>query len=509
MKNIPKIEWRPYVEVLVRRKWWIIIPVVLSIISGGIYLKKSPKTYRASTLILVEAQRVPRDFVPSTVSDNLQTRLQTISQQVHSRTNLESIIQRFELYPAQHEVMPGYFSRAKRKALSMIGFSQAAAKEQESEPPSMQQLVQNVRSKIDITLRARNQAFEISFEWPDPQVAARVTNAIASQFIDQNLRVREEMAMGTTRFLDSEVRRLQHELEQREVALEQFKRSNMGRLPSQLQSNLNILSQLKEELSRAENQSDQIRQQIQQTQSQAQLQAQQHLYDFDTYDADMFGNPELASLKKLLDDLRDRYTEQHPEVQAVKRRLERLENELSQTPAVAQNPVFSAEDMLTSHLSQMRTRLNDNERRTRELRGQIRLYEDRVEQTSEVELELRNLERDYNAVNDRFQVLLRRKLDAELAEQMERRQQGEQFRVIDPAITPDRPFKPDRNRIMFLAMVFGLGMGGGMAFLREGMDSAFYSSDEVEHVLKPKMLISLPPVKNNRTIKKRFFRWRR
>jgi uncharacterized protein involved in exopolysaccharide biosynthesis len=155
-----------------------------------------------------------------------------------------------------------------------------------------------------------------------------------------------------------------------------------------------------------------------------------------------------------------------------------------------------AREVMDPNIEQLQIRLAQNERRVQELHSQIKIYQNRVEQTSEIELELINLERDYNAVNDRFQLLLRRKLDAELAEQMERRQQGEQFRVVDPAITPDRPFKPNRRRIMLLSLVLGLGMGGGMAFLRESIDPAFYNAEEVEHFLKPELLISLPLVRD-------------
>ncbi len=500
MMQIPKIELRPWLEMFWRRKWWIVVPTLLALIAGTVHLTQTTREYRATTLILVESQRVPRDYVPSTVTDDLQKRLQTISQQVHSRTNLESIIERFELYPSREDLSPTLMTKIKRRALVMTRLREASAWQQQPEAPSMQQLVRNVRNKIDINLRARNQAFEISFEWGDPQVAAQVANALASQFIDQNLRVREEMAMGTTRFLDQEVQRLQQELQQREIALEDFKRRNMGRLPSQLRSNMNMLSQLKEELNRTEDQSQTIRQQIQLTQSQAQMQTQSLFADYEMFESGSGAtNSKISSLEETLKELRSRYTEQHPDIQMLKRRLAQLqaeeEEELEHEPVVVEEPVAAGPDMFSAHLEQMQQRLADNEDRMRELRDQIRVYEDRIEQTSEVELELKNLERDYSAVNDRFQLMLRRKLDAELGEQMERRQQGEQFRVVDPAISPDRPFKPDTRRSMFVALVLGLGLGCGLGYLREVLDSAFYTPQEVEQVLNCEVVVNLPYVK--------------
>ena len=197
-----------------------------------------------------------------------------------------------------------------------------------------------------------------------------------------------------------------------------------------------------------------------------------------------------------MQDLRSRYTEQHPDIQMLKRSLDRLkaEAEKEPEPVVEKVPAATELDMLSAHQEKLKMRLADNKKRIQDLRLQIKVYEERVERTSEVELELKNLERDYGAVNDRYQLMLRRKLDAELGEQMERRQQGERFRVVDPAIAPDRPFKPNTSRAMTLALVMGLGVGGGVGYLREVLDSSFYTPEEVEQVLDREVVSSLPYV---------------
>ena len=159
MMQIPKIDWRPYLDMAWRRKWWIVVPLLLCVIAGGVHLYQSPRSYKASTLILVEAQRVPSQFVPSTVTDDLQSRLRTISQQVNSRTNLEDIVERFELYPSQEDMTPSLLTRVKRRILVMTGLREASAWQGQPEAPSMQRVVENVRNRIEINLRARNQAF--------------------------------------------------------------------------------------------------------------------------------------------------------------------------------------------------------------------------------------------------------------------------------------------------------------------------------------------------------------
>ncbi|MDZ7761107.1 MAG: GNVR domain-containing protein [Desulfovermiculus sp.] len=496
MVHIPKVEIAPYLDIAKRRKWWIIIPFFLALAAGGVHFYQTPKVYRSSTLILVESQRVPSEFVPNTVSEDLQSRLQTISQQVHSRTNLEDIIRRFELLAREEDKEPGLPGKIKRKVLTFVGLMEVSADQNDKEEgePSMQQVVGNVRSKINVNLRAKNQAFEISFEWGDPQVAAQVTNALASQFIERNLRVREEMAMGTTRFLDSEVQRLRQELQKRENRLEEFKHRNMGRLPGQLESNLNILSQLKEELSRTEDRVEQLRQQKWMIEQQAQIQSQGLLAGSSGQGDDASGQQSLAVLQERLKEMRTKYKDQHPDVQRLKRRISQMEEQggmISQGQKSDAEPLnkISIKDV---EMQQLQMRLEDHQKKMQSVKKQISEYEQRIEQTSEVELELRNLERDYAAVNDRYQNVLRRKLDAEMAEQMERRQQGEQFRVVDPAIAPDKPFKPDMNKVMVMALALGLGLGGGLAYLREALDPAFYTPGELKEQLQVKTVVSLP-----------------
>ena len=518
--QIPKLEIAPYLDIAKRRKWWVIIPLFVALVAGGVHLYQTPKVYRASTLILVEAQKVPSQFVPNTVTQNVQSRLQTISQQVHSRTNLEDIIQRFNLNRQVENKKLSLIEKIKIKFLTLVGLMEASAEQggygKEEDKPSMQQLVRSVRKKIDVNLRARNQAFEISFEWRDPQVAAQVTNALASQYIDQNLKFREEMAMGTTRFLESEVQRLRQELQKREQKLEDFKRRNMGRLPGQLESNLNILSQLKDELSKTEDRAEQVRQQMRLMEQQAQMQTEDMFSDFGEWDDDVgTGNMEIESLREELENLRTRYKDKHPDVQRLQRRIAQLEEEqkAEQEAEAEEEPVsepeplneqsFAGIDMQQVQQDQMRTRLANYQEKIKKLQKQINEYEKRVEQTPEVELQLKNLERDYAAVNDRYQNVLRRKLDAEMGEQMEKRQQGEHFRVVDPAITPDKPFKPDKTRVMFMALALGLGLGGGLGYVREILDPAFYTPQELEDELQTKAVVSLPFVQEEKKKRRR------
>ncbi len=487
--TIPNINIEYYMNLAVRRKWWIIVPVLLSILAGAVYMKITPKSYEANTLILVQAQKVPTSYVRSTVTESLQSRLHTITQQVYSRTNLEKIIKQFDLYADNRE-----------------------------EKPTVE-IVESLRQKININLRGRGgtKAFEISFIWHDPKTVAEVTNAIASQFIEQNLKVREDMAMGTTAFLENESEKMRIELEDHEKRLELFNNQNMGMLPSELESNLNILGQLKEELNHLEARIQAENEQAVMLQRQAQMiqMAQMQSSDLIEIVPDETGgmqSEDITYLESHVRQLRLRYTEKHPDVVALRRRISLIKQNLTDDtngneaspsesvedfPAQFDNPLAFQQDQISFQLEEINKNIESYQKKIREIKNKIQVYNNRIERIPKVELDLTKLTRDYSTMRSRYQSLLQKKIDARMAEELERRQKGEQFKVLDSAIIPEKPFKPDVKKVMLLALMAGLGIGCGLAYLREIMDGGFYSTEDLEAFLGAKVLVSIPFEKRN------------
>ncbi len=493
MLNIPKIEFQPYFELAWRRKWWIVIPLCLVLICAAGYASTRQKMYRARTLILIESQRVPQSFVQSTVTESLRSRLNSITQQVKSRTNMENLITRLDLFSQKLEVEPNMLLKAKKKVMSLIQLSGDEPDDSDKEF-SMTQKVNTLRGRINVNLTSRNKSFQVSCVWPEAQVAADVANAVASQFIEHNLKFREEMAMGTTDFLETEVNRIRRDLIERERALQEFKQKHKGRLPSQLQSNLNILSQKRDEINNLEN-----RLSVEQQQA---MMIRNNLKN-NEYQIEDSGGDKLSNLKNHLRILKLKYTNKHPDVRALKRNIEKLQQEEKRDDANATDealqdelgiPDTSPNIMLEQQLDRINARIAKYERQIRELKSEIKEYQARVEQTPEVELELKNLQRNYGTVRGRYSDILSKQLSAEMSEELEKRQKGEQFRVIDSARPPGRPFKPDVKKIMVMAAMLGFGLGGGLAFVRETLDPGFYTVEEVESSLGAKVVVSLPLV---------------
>ena len=507
MVQIPKFDFQPYLEIAKRRWIWIVIPFILCILGGFSYTALTPKMYRAKTVILVEEQSVPKSYVNSPVTENLRKQIRTINQQVNSRTNLEKIIKEFNLFSRKKKAKQDKpINRLKDWLKDFLGMDSSKAGDNNS--LSMYSLVQDVKKKINVRLKSGNQAFEISFEWRDPEVAAKVANALASKYIEQHLQYRQEVTMGTTSFLDAEAERLRKRLEKKEEQLEEFKKKHMGMLPSQLDTNNNILSQLRQELNNLEERLSQEKQKA--------MVLREQLNNLDTdrsyFNASSGEEGELSEkeleLQKLSDklaDLKSKYTENHPDVVQIQKRINSLKQEIGKQNQEQEGDAkgkkarrSTKKTKLEKELRRAEANISKYEDKIDKLKSEIQKYRHRVEQTSSVSMELKNLERNYKTVRKRYNEILNKKLNAQMAGELENKQKGEKFRVIDSAVPPSIPYKPDVQKLLMLSLIMGLGLGGGAAYLRETLDPAFYTPEEVEEYLDTEVIVSLPMDKNDK-----------
>jgi polysaccharide chain length determinant protein (PEP-CTERM system associated) len=518
-----KFDIGPYLDLASRRKWWIIIPFVLTVLGAVGILQIVPKTYSATTVIMLEPQSIPDSFVKSTIPESMEGRLSSITQQIHSRTNLERIIAEFHLDSARADSIEERLLKPVESLLELVGI-QGLSKEQEqtSEQVSRMKLVERMKKSIEVAMRksifggggpdrSQNLVFEIGFEWQDPEIVAPVTNAIASRFIEENLNAREEMAIGTTEFLDQEAAGIRNELEAREKELEAFKQQNMGMLPDQLQSNLNILTQLRDQMLSLQRSLEQEQQQAMLLKSQAQMARMDRQALASSLRPERSRSPgtrreplmtteqltsgSLEDLEAELQRLNSQYTEKHPDIVALKRRIEALKKEGKQSvPSSAETSSDVDLRRIAPQLTQISANISSYQREIREIEKQVQIYKERVERTPRVEMALNKVLRDYQTVRQRYDSLLSKKLDAKLSEQLEKRQKGEQFRILDPAVKPVMPIKPNALKIMGLALALGLGLGCGLAYLREMLDPCFNTPEEVEAYLDAKVMVSLPTV---------------
>ena len=484
-------------EIIVRRRWLIILPVCLFLTLGLGLILVTPRSYQASTLILVQQQSVPTEYVRSVVTSSINQRISTISQQILSRSNLEKIIDQFDLYADK----PDMYLEDK-----------------------IAQMRERVQVKIE-QARQGTEAFSIRFTGSDPHRVMRIANTLASYFMDENLKVREAQAVGTSEFLEVELEKTRERLEELEARLSAYRAEHLGGLPDELDSNLRTLDRLQLQMADKHVLLREARTSLALLESRINdiedLSRQPVQTGSDVPTAGS-GNVMLSNQEKLVqarqeyEQLLTVYTRHHPDVIRLAKTIENLEqrvaaengstmesddSDTSGSPVTPRNPQLerlkTERDQLKIDIQTLTRELNDIER-------QMAVYQKRVEETPRRELELQSLNRDYANIRDVYNSLLNRKLEAELSVNMEKRQKGEQFRILDSAKLPEKPVSPDVEKYFILSLAAGLGLAAGIIFLLEFFDSSLRRDEQIEEELGLTILATFPELESpGKNIRKR------
>ncbi len=471
-----------YLSVIRRRKWMIIGIVLAALAIGGTLCVVLPKSYRSNTLIVVENQRVPEDYVKGVVTNAPQDRLATIQQLVLSRSILGRVIEEFNLQDPEQD----------------LGI-----------------VMESIRRRITITT-TREHAFMLSFAHSNPITAQKVTARLAELFIEQNLKTREQLVNEANEFLQHELITAQKELEVQEKAISEFKLNHMGELPGQMEANLRALDRLQAEMtatletvSRFNDRISQLDKAIKEYES-GELSASS-TGPIGVQQAGGLSRPadaRIARIKELersLANLSAIYKDTYPDIIHLKQEIAKLKaqpTEEGDQKAVREetgngkhtekkhvDPYYR--DLLHQR-SDIKAELATIKERQERIAREIRQYEARVEHTPMREQQLASLTRDYENMQKNYQALLERRLNARMAENLERRQKGEQFRIIDPAHLPTFPESPDVLKIMAVSLLAGCGLGFSSALLVENMRSGFRHGEEVERLLGIPVLAEIP-----------------
>ena len=482
-----------YVGVLNRRRLLFLLPFFLGWLAIWTASWVLPPKYKSGTLILVEQPTMPKDYVLPNVSDNLQERLQSISQQILSRSRLLHIVDELDLYPKERVRL------------------------------SPDEIVANMRKNIDIELVRgtdnRISAFNIYYTASDPHIAQQVTGRLTNLFIDENLEVRQQESEGNTRFLEDQLGSARQSIEQQEEQIREFKAQHVGELPSQLNSNLQILGGLQSQLQAESEALNTTKQQRVYLES---LLSQYRALSGGAKDTDVplsgiaEADDRLDKLHAQLLELTSVYGDQYPEVRKVKDQIAKVEAErtrLLASPKDNSNKQSSDADARSSgyaerggqkepsSLAQLQSQLKANEievkNREQEiaaLSARIGEYQARLNQEPIREQQLADLTRGYDQSKASYDDLLKKKNDSAMATSMERLQQGERFRIIDPPSLPLKPTFPNRLKFCGIGLFVGLVLGGGIVVAAEMMDDRVYSEVELRRLLPVPVLSELPVI---------------
>ena len=502
---------RDYTEVFWRRKWWFVFPVVIGTIIAVVYSYSLPSLYRSSTLIMVEEQTVPTSYVSPTVTSTVEHRLNTISQQILSRTNLEKIIRQFGIYKGNEPAPTGLediAERVKSKVKKLLA-SLNIYESQEMTSWVPEEHVNKMRETIAITVmggRERKNAFTIAYTNRNPEIAMQVTNSLASLFIEENLKARERQAEGTSNFLASELGVAEKELQSLESLLKAFKERHQGSLPEQLDANLRTLDRMQLELQT-------VNESIRNAAERRVFYEQQFESTFvenNPVSAPLVSAPqasevELERLRSELTRLQAEFNDNYPDIVVLKKRISDIEGQFvaetipQERPRIVRNVNAERRAQLEDQLRSLNTEISALKLRQENILLSIKEYERRIEETYSNELQLLTLIRDYGMSKSNYETLLEKRLNAKMSENLEKRQKGEQFRILDPANLPIIPYTPDRRQIILLGSLLSGAVGAGLIFLLEYLYPYFRKPEDLQATLGLPVMVTIP--RNNMTRK--------
>lgn len=487
-------------ELLRRRRALAVVPFLFVLTAVAALAFFLPSLWTARALILVNRQQIPETFVRPTVTTDLEGRLLTLGHEVLSRPRLQQIIQEYRLYPHLRRTH------------------------------SADAIVDRMRKDIRLELRgeeerdrrrdARSIAFAVAYTTTDPRLAAMVTNKLAALYSEENTKLRERQAVGATEFFEAQLREVRQRLVEQERKVAEYKERHLGELPEQRDTNLRTLERLQQQLQLAHENSrraNERRQFI--TQSLAEIDQTSGLANAggagpNVTPADTAA-ARLTLLRQELAEMQTKYSEKYPDIIQLREQVRVLEAKVAADSAAAlprqgktpprregkelrvapQNPYVQS---LMQQLDQATVDAKTTSAEIATLNGQIQAYQRRIENTPRREQELALVTRDYETTREQFRSLLGKRGEADMAADLEQRQKGEQFRVIEPAALPERPAGPNRLRLLLVGLALALGASALAVLLAEQVDTSFRRVDDVRAALPTPVLSSIPRITTER-----------
>ncbi len=479
-----------WLAALLRRRWLVIIPAILGAVAGYALSLYLAKKYTSHTSILVEQPTVPDNYVKPVVSEDLGQRLASMQEQILSRTRLQHLVEQFGLYKtyAEHATMKALVKRLLHKT--------------DAGPVPMEDLIEQLRKSIKVTplnpmagtRSAELPGFSVDVTLEEARLAQQICTEISSMFMEQNLRARQQQAEETTQFMAKQMEEAKAKLDEQDAKLAAFQSRYMGELPEDEKTNLTLLTGMTPQLEAV----TQSLNQAQQDKAFAESMLSQQLAAWkSTPDGE---NPQtleqqLSNLQKQLSSLKGHYTEKHPDIVSLKKDIAELKLKTAQEESTQDQGQLSKRNerapvieppqiqQLRAQLHQFDVTISQKRQEQGQLQKQIRVYQERLQLSPAIQQEFKSLTRDYQTALDFYNDLLKKRNESQMATDLERRQQGQQFRVLDPPNLPERPSFPNRPLFGLGGLGVGLAFGVAMAHFSELRDKSLRTKRDVETYL--------------------------
>ena len=467
-----------YGAILRRNKRTLLLLLVLGPAIGYCLSLVLPKEYTSQTVVLVEQPAVPQGYVTDIITNDLKQRLTTLQEQIVSRSRLEAIISKFNLYAADRK-----------------------------EQVPMEALVDRLRRKI-VVVPVKPMAESNSTQLPgfiikasdrNPAMAQKLCAEVSSMFLGENQRVRHLQAKGTTDFLTTKLQDAKSKLDEEDAKLAAFKSRYAGSLPDEQLANMNLLAGLNTQLDA----STQALSRAQQDKSFAESVLAQQLASQSSDNPSV--QKQLADMQTELAALRTKYTDDHPDVIRLKQNIADLKQKAAGSGSQSAG-ASSAGAIETPEIQQLRAQVHQYDAtikektgQQRELQRQIALYQSRMQLTPNVEEQYKVLTRDHQSAQDFYNDLLKKRSESSMVSDMNHEAESADFRILDAASLPETPSFPVPLYFALGGLAAGLILAVGIIALREVQDKALRTEEDVEFFLQLPTLANIPSVENART----------
>ena len=483
MNTHREIKFEDWGGILKRRIWLLVVPAVLCAVGGLLLSLVLPKKYTSRTRVLVESPIVPDDYVKPVVSDDLNRRLASMQGEILSRTHLQELVQKFN--PFQND----------------------------SNQAPMDVQVERLRSAITVaplppTPGTNSEAvlgFNVDVTLQQPKLAQQVCSEIASMFMDQNPKLRAQQAEDTTQFLSKQLEDAKTRLDQQDAKLAAFQNKYVGAQPGDEQTNLTVLGGLTPQLEAVTQSLNEAEQNKAFTESM--LSQQEAALKSTGGGSPQNLQQQLSDLQAQLVAARAKYTDKHPNVVKLEAQIADVQQKIQSPPPAkpaaetAKTPVAEPLEIqqLRAQVHQADLAIDEKKKEQAQLQQQIRTLQGRIQLTPMVQQEYKSLTRDYQTALDFYNDLLKKRDAAQMATDLERRQQGENFRVLDPPSYPETPSFPNRRIFLLGGLMVGLALGLFFVRMAEMRDKSLRKVSEIEMLLGVPTLAVIP-CKGARTI---------
>ncbi|MFY9561016.1 MAG: Wzz/FepE/Etk N-terminal domain-containing protein [Terriglobales bacterium] len=505
-----------YLAMVRRRLKVILIPALLAPLAGFLVSYAFPPKYNSQSLVLVEGQKVPDNYVQPVITSDFTQRLATMQQQVLAGNRLRPMIERLGITKPDEESALIQEIRANMTVEPVITDISAAA----AAVPSSSASSKRTKSKKPSGNGTPLPGFYVNFTTSSPRRAQQICNELTGLLVEENLRTRSSVAQGTTEFLGRQVDDAKHALDEQDSKLATFKRQYMGQLPGDAENNLRILMSMNAQLDATTQTLNRAQQDKAYTES---LLAQQ-LAAWKSSQSST--NPQtleqqLNLLQAQLLQLQARYTDDHPDVIKTKADINEVKKKLAEINAAASEATDTTQKANASEapeIRQLRLQVHQYENvitqaagDQKRLQSQIQVYQNRTAMSPGIEEQYKLLTRDYDNAQNFYRDLLTKKSSSELAANMESQQQGEQMRVLNPAGLPDSPSFPNRPLFAGGGLGAGLFLGIAIAIWLELRDKAIRTEKDAATAMDLPLLVSVPwvaeeeAVAANGNVRRRFW----